>query len=181
MEASQDKEISRFLSLVLRHKPDTIGLILDKSGWVDTIELLDKINSHGIHLPFEQLKSIVQNNDKKRFVFSSDFSKIRANQGHSIAVDLQLKELTPPNELYHGTSEKNIASIKLQGLLRGSRHHVHLSTDSETARRVGMRYGKPIVLIVDAKQMIDDGYKFFQSENGVWLTEHVMPKYIKFK
>ena len=176
---NQHKRASKFLSLVLRHKPETIGLVLDINGWADTNELIEKFSNHDLKLTIDELKLIVENNDKKRFVLSEDFSRIRANQGHSVEVDLQLKEAAPPDELYHGTAAKNIETIKIQGLLKGSRHHVHLSTDIETARKVGMRYGKPVILIVDAKQMNKDGYKFFFSENAVWLTEFVLPKYIR--
>jgi putative RNA 2'-phosphotransferase len=176
----QITHISKFLSLVLRHRPGEIGLTLDENGWADTQQLLEKINSGNFSVTFEQLKLVVENNDKKRFIFSCDFTKIRASQGHSIEVDLQFDEITPPDQLYHGTAQQNIDSIKQQGLLKGNRHHVHLSSDSETAKKVGMRYGKPVILIVDAKQMNLDGYKFFRSENGVWLTEYVKPGYIKF-
>jgi putative RNA 2'-phosphotransferase len=177
---NNDKTTSKFLSLILRHQPETIGLTLDENGWVNTDELLLKMNAHGHSLTLERLKTIVDNNDKKRFAFSEDLKRIRANQGHSIEIDLNLQEQTPPEILYHGTAERNIESIKQQGLEKGSRHHVHLSADTETARKVGMRYGKPVVLTVNAKSMYEQGYKFFQSENGVWLTDHVLPRYIRF-
>lgn len=148
---TNDKTTSRFLSLILRHKPETIGLSLDENGWANTNELLNKMNAHGHSLTFEQLKVIVDKNDKKRFAFSEDYTSIRASQGHSIEIDLNLQEQMPPDTLYHGTAERNIESIKQQGLLKGSRHHVHLSADTETAKKVGMRYGKPMVLTIDAK------------------------------
>ncbi len=172
----QEIRISKFLSLVLRHKPETIGLRLDASGWTQTNELLEKLNSNDFEISIEDLKQVVANNDKKRFQFSKDYSKIRASQGHSLKVDLALEEKTPPDLLYHGTAEKNLASIKKQGLLKGQRHHVHLSSDAATARRVGMRYGKPVVLKVDSKRMIEEGVRFYQSANGVWLAEHVPPE-----
>lgn len=175
-----DKTTSKFLSLILRHKPETIGLALDENGWANTDEVLTKMNAHGHSLTLENLKSIVENNDKKRFAFSEDFSRIRASQGHSVEIDLNLLPKTPPNILYHGTAERNIASIQQQGLIKGSRHYVHLSADIETATKVGMRYGKPVVLTINAKAMHRQGIIFFQSQNGVWLTDHVLPQYIKF-
>lgn len=173
-----DIELSKFLSLILRHKPDTIGLSLDKNGWADVNELIEKAHKSDIPLDFESLRTIVENSDKKRFAFSSDFSKIRANQGHSVSVDLNLKEAIPPDVLYHGTVSKNIDSIQKLGLIKGKRHHVHLSKDQETAKNVGMRYGKPVILAINTKQMINDEIKFYLSENEVWLTEAVAPQYI---
>lgn len=171
---------SKFLSLVLRHKPDSIGLTLDDNGWANTQDLLDKINSSDFNLTFDELKTVVENNDKKRFLFSADFAKIRANQGHSIKVDLELTEKAPPENLYHGTADKNLKSINEKGLIKGQRNHVHLSADKETAYKVGQRYGKPIVLIVKSGQMHENGIKFFQSENGVWLTDSVNTEFIEF-
>lgn len=174
-----DIELSKFLSLILRHKPETIGLIVDNNGWADVLELIEKSNKHDVKLDFERLNLIVEKSDKKRFAFTSDYSKIRASQGHSINVDLNLKEAFPPDILYHGTVLKNIESIKTHGLLKKERHHVHLSKDTETAIKVAIRYGKPIILVIDSKQMTEDGIKFYLSENEVWLTEIVAPKYIK--
>ena len=171
---------SKYLSLILRHKPETIGLTLDKNGWAQIDELLEKIGMHGHPLTLEELRLIVDNNDKKRFVFSFDMTKIRANQGHSIHVDLELKEKIPPAILFHGTADKNISSIQEKGLLKGQRHHVHLSADKETAFKVGQRYGKPIILIIYAGKMNAQGFSFYQSENNVWLTEHVAPHFIEF-
>jgi putative RNA 2'-phosphotransferase len=173
-------KISKFLSLVLRHKPDTIGLSLDKNGWADVQELIEKINQHHFSFNFTQLKNVVETSDKKRFAFSSDFKQIRANQGHSFSVDLELEAKQPPDILYHGTADRNLKSIKEQGLLKGQRHHVHLSTNTETANKVGMRYGKPVVLQIDSKKMSENGIKFYESENGVWLTDHVPSQYILF-
>ena len=178
MAKSNHTTTSKFLSLVLRHKPESIGIILDENGWAATEELLAKVNASGHSLTMEELKQIVLTNDKNRFSFSNDLTKVRASQGHSVEVDLQLQKIIPPDVLYHGTAEKNMASIQQQGLLKGSRHHVHLSSDVITAKKVGSRYGKPVVLIIDAKRMHEDGYAFFQTANGVWLTDHVPSEYI---
>jgi putative RNA 2'-phosphotransferase len=169
---------SKFLSYVLRHKPEEIGLTLDENGWADVAELIGRSGRHGVQLTAEQLKIIVESSDKKRFALSEDKSRIRANQGHSVVVDLQLQEIVPPDVLYHGTAAQNIEAIKTQGLLKGQRHHVHLSADTATAKNVGSRYGKPVVITIDAKQMHNDNYKFFRSENGVWLTDCVPAKYL---
>lgn len=175
------KTTSKFLSLILRHKPEIIGLTLDENGWACTEDLLTKINASSRSLSLDELKELVDTNDKKRFAFSEDFSRIRASQGHSVDIDLNLKQQTPPDTLYHGTAEKNIQSIKQQGLLKGSRNHVHLSCDRDTARKVGLRYGKPVILTIDAKSMHEQGCRFFQSENGVWLTDYVLQEYIKIE
>jgi putative RNA 2'-phosphotransferase len=180
--------LSKFISLVLRHKPETIGLELDKNGWAVVSELIEKINSHNSKLislneggfTFHDLKFIVDNNDKKRFIFSEDFTKIRANQGHSIDVDLELKSIQPPQYLYHGTAETNKDSILKNGINKGKRQHVHLSTDINTAIKVGGRHGKPITFRISSKEMFVNGIKFFKSENDVWLTDFIDPKYIKF-
>jgi putative RNA 2'-phosphotransferase len=176
-----DKNTSKFLSLILRHRPEIIGLSLDENGWANTEDLINKLNAHGHSLTLEQLVSIVDNNDKKRFALSENLLRIRANQGHSIEVDLNLQQQSPPGVLYHGTAERNVESIKRQGLLKGSRHHVHLSADKETARKVGMRYGKPVILIVDAANMNAEGYTFCCSDNRVWLTDHVPPAFISLE
>ena len=178
--STDDKPVSKFLSLVLRHKPEILSLYLDENGWANVDELLRKSQAHGVSLTPESLNRIVATNDKKRFQFSEDGQRIRASQGHSIAVDLQLKEAAPPPQLFHGTAIKNLASIHSQGLLKGERHHVHLSADSETAKQVGSRYGKPVVLRVAAGAMYEQGFRFFQSENGVWLTDVVPPQYLHF-
>ncbi|GGH74156.1 RNA 2'-phosphotransferase [Phaeocystidibacter marisrubri] len=180
MTQKEQIKTSKFLSLVLRHRPDTIGLTLDKNGWADTKELLEKVNSNDLSLTFDELKTVVENNDKKRFLFSADFSKIRANQGHSIEVDLELKEKVPPEKLFHGTAEKNLLSIQEKGLIKGQRQHVHLSSEKETAYQVGKRYGKPIVLTINTGEMHRQGQKFFQSQNGVWLVDRVLPTFITF-
>lgn len=176
MKANEAKKISKYLSLVLRHQPGIINLTVDAGGWADVDELIEK--SKSLDLNLEKLRYIVENNDKKRFSFSSDLNKIRANQGHSIQVDLGLIAIPPPDMLYHGTAISNMDSIKEKGIIKGRRHHVHLSAEEETARSVGMRYGKPVVLKINAKQMHQDGIAFFQSTNGVWLTDTVPTKYI---
>jgi putative RNA 2'-phosphotransferase len=171
---------SKLLALVLRHRPDKIGLQLDENGWAATDELLSKLNEHRFPFDFELLKMVVETNDKQRFIFSDDLSKIRANQGHSVEVDLDLPSKTPPSFLYHGTAEKNLDSIKKQGLHKANRHHVHLSAETDTAMKVGGRHGKPVVLKVHSGEMRMDGFQFFQSENGVWLTDSVPSKYLSF-
>lgn len=175
---SNNTQLSKFLSLVLRHKPETIGLMLDENGWADVSELLEKFNASGTTLTFDELKVIVDENSKKRFAFNDDFTKIRANQGHSIEVDLKLQSKTPPAILYHGTALKNLDSIKEKGLLKGERQHVHLSDNIATATQVGSRHGKPIVLEIDTAAMLADGHVFYLSENKVWLTDFVPAKYI---
>ncbi|MCC6723707.1 MAG: RNA 2'-phosphotransferase [Saprospiraceae bacterium] len=171
---------SKLIALVLRHRPDKIGLSLDQNGWASTDELLHKLNEHGHRFDLDLLKSVVENNDKKRFIFSKDLTKIRANQGHSVDVDLGLAPKDPPTILYHGTAEKFINSIQKSGLVKGSRQHVHLSADLDTARKVGSRHGTPVVLTVHSGEMRMDGHSFFQSENGVWLTESVPVQYLGF-
>jgi len=178
MEPSSLVRISKFLSLILRHNPSKIGLNLDEHGWADVEELLHKINGHGMHLDRPTLEQVVEQNDKKRFAFSPDGQKIRASQGHSIQVDLQLEPASPPDVLYHGTAQRFQSSILEKGLLPGKRQHVHLSKDESTARSVGQRHGKPVIFQVDARQMEVDGYPFFLSANGVWLTAAVPPGYL---
>lgn len=178
-----DKEIictSRFLSLVLRHEPQRVGLKLDSAGWVAVDELLRAVNSHGTTLTLEQLQHIVVTSDKKRFAFSEDGQRIRASQGHSVEVDLQYEPQIPPELLYHGTPERFVESIRATGLNKGQRHHVHLSADVATATKVGERRGPPVVLKVRAGEMHRAGHIFFLSTNGVWLVEHVPTQFIDF-
>jgi putative RNA 2'-phosphotransferase len=172
------KKLSKFLSLVLRHKPDEIGIELDEAGWVDVDVLISGCNSHGFPLTREQLNEVVETSDKKRFAFSNDGSRIRANQGHSVEVDLGYSPTTPPDFLYHGTVDNFLPSILERGLLKGERHHVHLSPDIDTANKVGQRRGKPVILKIEAGRMAANGFTFFQSENGVWLIDHVPSEYI---
>ncbi|MBG1265114.1 RNA 2'-phosphotransferase [Nostoc sp. WHI] len=171
---------SKFLSLVLRHQPEAIGLTLDDAGWANVAELIKLSNNHNRALTLALLQEVVANNDKKRFAFSSDGSKIRASQGHSVAVELELPVTKPPEVLYHGTATRFVESIKQQGLLPGSRQHVHLSADHATAVKVGQRHGKPFVLEVAAKQMQEAGHKFYHSENAVWLVVAVPVQFITF-
>lgn len=172
--------MSKFLSLILRHKPETVGLTLDAGGWVSVPRLLDACAQHGHSLSLADLLLIVQTSDKQRFALNEDQTRIRANQGHSIEVELGYQAQTPPAMLYHGTADRFIDSIKTSGLIKGKRHHVHLTTDRDTARTVGSRYGKPTLVSVDSGAMHRDGFAFFVSDNRVWLTEHVPPNYLTF-
>jgi putative RNA 2'-phosphotransferase len=173
-------KISKFLSLVLRHKPEEIGISLDAAGWVSVGELLNACHKRGFSIRRDELDEVVRSNDKQRFAFSEDGSMIRASQGHSVAVKLDYQPLEPPQTLYHGTATRFLDSIKEQGLVKGKRHHVHLSGDEATAVKVGARHGKALVLVIESLQMHKDGFPFYQSENGVWLTEQVPTIYIKF-
>lgn len=173
-------EISKFLSYVLRHKPEAIGIALDDEGWVDVDELLGAAARNGKLISRELLAEVVATNDKQRFSFSPDGQSIRANQGHSVEVDLALEPCEPPELLYHGTVERFVDSIHRQGLLRGQRHHVHLSADRETAAKVGARRGRPVIIVVAAGNMHRAGHQFFRSTNGVWLTEAVPPEFLTF-
>ncbi len=170
---------SRLLSLVLRHKPETIGLTLDGSGWADIDALLDSLPRAGVTMTRDHLLELVDNNDKKRFAISRDGRFIRARQGHSVDVDLGLEPKEPPTILHHGTAEKSLASILKSGLRRGQRHHVHLHTDRDLAETVGRRHGKPVLLEVSALAMWQDGHLFFVTDNGVWLTEAVPVAYLQ--
>jgi putative RNA 2'-phosphotransferase len=172
--------LSKFLSLVLRHKPETIGLHLDAEGWADVDAMIVKARTANVELNADIIREIVRTSDKQRFKLSDDGRRIRANQGHSINVDLSLSPATPPEQLYHGTAAKTVAAILDQGLKKMSRQHVHLSLDADTARKVGRRHGKAVVLTVAAVRMVDDGHVFFRSENGVWLTDHVPARFIEF-
>lgn len=171
------KETSKFISLILRHKPETIGISLDEHGWADVDELIAGI-SRTHELNRDILEEIVQTDDKQRYSFNEDKTLIRANQGHSIPVDVELDEVKPPEELWHGTGEKYVLSIDEQGLLPKSRLYVHLSKDEETAVKVGKRHGKPVLYIVKAGKMYRDGYQFYLSKNGVWLTKEVPVRYL---
>lgn len=171
------KETSKFISLILRHKPETIGITLDEHGWANVDELIAGIaKTHPIDMAI--LEQIVAEDEKQRYSFNEDKTLIRANQGHSIPVDVELEEKQPPEILYHGTGEKYVSSINEQGLIPKSRLYVHLSGDEETARKVGQRHGKPVIYKVKSGEMYNDGYKFFRSVNGVWLTKSVPVKYL---
>ena len=176
----QLKHISKLLSLVLRHEPEHIGLTLDNEGWAAVPELIEKINQQGIRLDFATLQIIVDTNDKKRFAFNEDKTLIRASQGHTIEVDLNLPPQVPPTILYHGTAITNLPIIKEKGLVRMERQHLHLSAEEGTAKNVGGRHGKPVVLTIQALTMHEKGYVFYLSANGVWLTDHVPAEFIEF-
>jgi putative RNA 2'-phosphotransferase len=178
MNQERQVKISKFLSKHLRHTPERLGLVLSPGGWVVVDELLSACKSHRFPISHTELKQVVANNDKQRFSFDETGTKIRANQGHSVEVDLQLQPQIPPSILYHGTGEKSVPAILGSGLLKMSRHHVHLSTDMETARKVGMRHGKPAIFIVDAMVMYQAGFTFYCSDNGVYLVDHVPPEYL---
>lgn len=176
--SKQDVKKSKFLSLILRHEPEKIGVQLDENGWIGVDVLLEAMASHGKRLSREELDQLVRENDKQRFVFNEDGTRIRANQGHSVEVDLALQAQSPPEKLFHGTVEKFLAAIFRDGLLKGERHHVHLSPNLETAVKVGQRRGKAIILEVASGQMHRDGHSFFVSGNGVWLVDQVPPRYL---
>ena len=177
--AEQDKKrIGKFLSLVLRHDPAKIGIELDENGWANVTELIEKCKKHRYHFSMEDLIEIVETNDKQRYSFNEKRNKIRANQGHSIDIDLALTPVEPPEYLYHGTATRFLPSIMEQGIVKGSRQHVHLSKDKETATKVGSRHGKPAILTIMSGKMYQDGISFYRSDNGVWLTDYVDVKYI---
>ena len=175
---SQAHNISKFLSLVLRHQPEKIGIVLDENGWADVAGLLEKLARHKQPVSLAELEYLVETNNKKRFAFSADHTRIRASQGHSVEVELSYVAQAPPRVLYHGTATRFLAAILAEGLKKGGRHHVHLSADEATARNVGSRHGKPVILKVGAAEMAAQGHAFFQSENGVWLTESVPVTYL---
>jgi putative RNA 2'-phosphotransferase len=178
MNEKEKTDASRFMSLILRHDPQKIGITFEHDGWADTNALIDGMNRAGYHITLEGLKEIVTTNNKQRFKFNDDYSKIRANQGHSIDVDVALQETEPPAVLYHGTAAKYIQAIKDEGLISKSRLYVHLSSDRETAVNVGARHGKPVVLTIDSAGMSKNGFKFYLSDNKVWLTKSVPTEYI---
>ncbi len=172
--------ISKFLSLVLRHAPEKAGLVLDAAGWVAVDDLLAGCARAGSPITRAQLEEVVRSSDKQRFALSPDSAHIRANQGHSVEVRLDYAAQTPPEVLYHGTATRFLGSIREQGLVKGARHHVHLSADEATARKVGQRHGKPVILRVRSGAMSREGHAFFRSANGVWLTESVSPSWLIF-
>ncbi len=176
--SDQHISLSKFLSLVLRHAPETIELTLDEQGWADIDELITKAAAHGRQYTRDVITKIVANSDKQRFRLSDDGQRIRANQGHSVNVDLGLAPSVPPANLYHGTATRFLESILQQGLLKQSRQHVHLSADVATAEKVGRRHGRLVVLEIAAGAMHAAGFAFYLSENGVWLTDHVPAKYL---
>lgn len=178
-QSKHDVDLGHFLSLVLRHQPSAAYLELDANGWADVKELLDGCRRARKPLSMEDLERIVRENNKQRYSFNEDHTKIRANQGHSVQVDVELREETPPDTLYHGTASRFVESIRTTGITSQSRQHVHLSAEIATAQNVGSRHGKPAVLVVDAATMIRDGHTFYRSENGVWLCKEVPWCYVR--
>lgn len=172
------QSISKYMSLILRHKPEVIGICIDEHGWANVEKLIHGIAKNNPGFNMEALEEIVKTDNKQRYSFNDDKTLIRANQGHSIQVDVELEEKEPPNVLYHGTGEKYVASIDQDGLIPKSRLYVHLSKDVKTARAVGRRHGKEIIYSVNSAQMYKDGYKFYLSKNGIWLTKKVPMKYL---
>ncbi len=172
--------LSRFISLILRHKPYEIGIAVDEHGWADAEELMEGINKTSrYHIDREILEQIVAQDEKQRYSFSDDGRLIRANQGHSIPVDVELSKEEPPEILYHGTGEKSVSAIEAEGLKPMSRLYVHLSKDMEIALKVGRRHGKPVIFKVLAGRMSEDGFAFYVSANGVWLTKAVPVQYLE--
>jgi putative RNA 2'-phosphotransferase len=178
MDDARLVRVSRFLSKHLRHQPQRLGLTLERGGWVAVDDLLRACALHAMPLSLDELEEVVARNDKRRFAFDESGERIRANQGHSVAVDLQLAPVAPPAILYHGTSHAVIDTVLREGLRKMRRHHVHLSEDVQTAMKVGRRHGQPVVFVVDAGAMTADGALFFRSENGVWLVDAVAPRYL---
>ena len=174
---NKNNSTSKFISLILRHKPEVIGITLDEHGWASVDELLAGI-SRTRPLDMAGLEEIVRTDEKQRYAFNADKTKIRANQGHSVPVDVELQPVTPPALLYHGTGEKFVPSIEARGLIPKTRLYVHLSGDYDTARKVGARHGSPRVYQIDTARMSADGYVFYRSVNGVWLTKQVPPRYL---
>ena len=174
------KQTSKFLSLVLRHAPERVGIVLDEHGWTDVDTLIAKVQAAGVALDRPMLLEIIRTSDKQRFTLSADGTRIRAAQGHSVGIDLDLAPSVPPAVLFHGTARTNVDAILAEGLRPGRRRHVHLSPDEETARRVGMRHGAPVIFRVDTARMHADGLIFWQADNGVWLTDDVGPAYLRF-
>ena len=172
------RRVSRRLSYVLRHAPDSVGVDMDEAGWVRVDDLLEGLRRHRLALTHEQLAEIVATSDKQRFAFDPSGERIRANQGHSVPIDLGLTAQPPPPVLFHGTVPSALPTIRAQGLIPRGRHHVHLSVDVDTARAVGGRRGRPVILRVDAAAMADDGAVFYCSANGVWLIDAVPPEYL---
>ncbi len=171
--------LGKFLSYVLRHKPQEIGIKLNEQGWTDIPTLLKKMNARGKSIDRETLEYLVANNNKKRYTIDSETNQIRANQGHSLSIDLGYQPQQPPNILYHGTAERFIESIFSTGLQKRNRHHVHLSPDVDTATNVGKRHGKVVILEVLAEEMSQNGFDFYVSENGVWLADEVPANYLR--
>jgi len=178
ISSNQTTHLSKLLSYILRHKPEEYEIVLDKNGYTNVDELINKLKARNENINFEILQHVVDTNNKKRFAFNDDLTKIRASQGHSVDVELGYTEQPPPEILYHGTVEKFLPAIMKEGLQKMERHHVHLSADKATAIKVGQRRGKPIILEIKSGEIFLAGYKFYLSANGVWLTNHVPAEYI---
>lgn len=176
-QTNSDIKLGRFLSLVLRHNPDAAGISLDEHGWADVQDLLNGVHRSGRQIDLETLERIVRENNKQRYSFNADHTKIRANQGHSLQVDVELMAVKPPRYLYHGTASRFLPAIQREGIKKMSRQYVHLSGDFQTAVEVGRRHGSPVVITIHAEAMARDGAAFYLSENGVWLCEYVAPAY----
>jgi putative RNA 2'-phosphotransferase len=174
----RDVQKSKLLSLVLRHKPQEIGITLDEAGWTRVSDLLDALTRYGEPMSQNELEALVASSDKQRFALNADHSMIRANQGHSVSVDLGLEPTTPPETLFHGTARRFVASILREGLSKKMRHHVHLHADHEIALVVGKRRGEAVILAIDAAGMHANGHRFYRTNNDVWLTDGVPPQYI---
>ncbi|MCF6313568.1 MAG: RNA 2'-phosphotransferase [Verrucomicrobiales bacterium] len=181
MNAKLQTKISRRLSLILRHKPESIGITLNENGWADVQGLLEALNKNGFYLTLNILKTIVAENPKKRFEFDETGTLIRARQGHSVEIDLGYSATTPPDVLYHGTAERFLSSILSEGLTKQQRHHVHMSTDIPLMLEVARRRGKAALIEIAAKEMQLNGYEFYVTENQVWLTDHVPARYLAQK
>ena len=181
MNAAKAKKRSKFLSLLLRHRPELLDLKLEEGGWTSVQTLIEKINKEkkGDIFTFQELEYVVKNNDKQRFAFNGDKTKIRANQGHSTSVEMNYVPKTPPSVLYHGTATKNVESILKNGIVKGNRQYVHLSADIETAQKVGARHGKPFIFKIETFKPHQDGVKFYQAENGVWLADYISNEYLE--
>lgn len=179
MDEARLVKLSKYLSKHLRHQPERLGLVLEPGGWVRTKLLLEACAQRGMPITRAELEEVVARNDKQRFAFDAGGTRIRANQGHSVEVDLQLKPVEPPPVLYHGTARQAAQAISERGILKMKRHHVHLSPDVDTARRVGARRGPPVIFEVDAGAMHTDGFVFFRTANNVWLVDEVPPTYLR--
>jgi putative RNA 2'-phosphotransferase len=178
MNDARRTRVSKYLALHLRHQPEVLGLTLETGGWVPVDTFLIAAASHGFPITRGELAEVVAKCDKKRYAFDPAGAKIRANQGHSTEVELDLPATPPPAELYHGTATRFAALIRAEGLKKMARHHVHLSADLATAVTVGRRHGRPLVFVVDATSMSRDGFTFYRSANGVWLVDAVPPRYL---
>lgn len=176
---SKKDKLSIFISLILRHKPETIGIKLDDYGYADVNELIEKINNTGRNINIEILEQIVKEDNKQRYSFNDDRSKIRANQGHSINVNVELRELEPPKYLYHGTATRFLDNIKNEGIIKQSRLYAHLSRDIDIAVKVGKRHGTPVILKINTGKMYENGYKFYLSENNIWLCKYIPFEYVE--